>query len=382
MKSKLTPEMEKEIAELTGQMSQAEIAAYLTEKYGEEVTKSMVNKAQKRLGVKSQQNKSTAQLIQEEKKRIQTEMTKKELEQLLAERSKLEIVIDSIKEAIVPFEPEPINLQLSKRSKADEEVAVLLLSDLHIGKKTKSYNSDVFVRRLRELTKHLGIVINILRQTYPIRKLIILGLGDFVDHVSIYRTQAWHVDQHTMNQIYRVGIPELCTFMQAMSNFFKEVEFDGVRGNHGRAGKYLPEELNYDLILYETLRLACQNLKNVKFEISWDWYTIKEIMGHKFLLTHGDVIRSWLNIPFYGETQKGMRWQGALNEEWDYLVLGHWHTIHRLTWNNFEIIGNGCFVTDDDYPTQILGLKSENRQLLFGIHPIEKITWEYKLRLE
>lgn len=401
---------------MSADLSQAKIAKALSAEFGLVITKSAVAKRQIKLGLngvrdsKPGPDNTTQKLVEKQKERMRQEIAKRELEQLLKDKSKLEIVIDSIKEAIVPFAPEKIDLRLEKHKSTDEEVAVLMLSDLHIGKKTKSYNSEVFAERLRKLQSHIAKVINILRQIYPIKKLVIFGLGDFVDHVAIYKTHAWHVDQHTMNQIYRTGVPELCTFLQAMSNLFRQVEFVAVRGNHSRSGKFTPEELNFDLVLYETLQLACQNIKNLVFTIDWDWYHIHEIMGWKFMLTHGDVIRMYFQIPYYNQTQKAMRWQGSITGDptsqleeiltddkmplgkrieavqrttsaFHYLLMGHFHTCSRYTWNNVELITNGCFSTDDDFATQVLGLKSETKQIFFGVHPKEGITWDYKLRL-
>ena len=69
---------------------------------------------------------------------------------------------------------------------------------------------------------------------------------------------------------------------------------------------------------------------------------IAKISKFGFLLTHGHFIKTWLNIPFYGIKEKGMRWQGSLSKEetvlinkewvkikkeyWDFIVMGHFHT--------------------------------------------------------
>ncbi len=84
---------------------------------------------------------------------------------------------------------------------------------------------------------------------------------------------------------------------------------------------------------------------------------------------HGHQIRTWLNIPFYGMIQKGMRWQGSIKGKWDYMSVGHFHTPLNFVWNNFEVIGNGTMVSDDDYPQRELGLSSEEVQIIFMVHP-------------
>jgi len=409
------PEMEDELIELTGDMSQRNIANHLSAKYDTDVTKSMVYKRQVKLKLNRQgRPKTTDELVAEKKKHFQEEMSKNELEQLFLEKTKTEMVIDAIKESIIPIPAPKINTAKMKAVTTDEEVAVLDLSDLHAGKVTKSYNSEVFVKRLETLKNNVALIVNILRKSYPIRKLVILCKGDIVDNHAIYKTHAWHIDQHVMNQIFSLCVPALTDFISAMSGHFEQVEVVCVPGNHGRAGKFQPEELNFDTILYEVLKLATQNLHNVRWEITWDWYIIKEIMGWKFLVTHGSQIKMWLNIPIYGETQKGMRWQGSMKtskteiqseltkiikdssisdkekiknimvatSDWDYLSLAHFHFPHRIRWTNFEILCNGTFVTDDDFSLRDLGFNSEAKQILQGVHPKRGLTWYYKVDLE
>jgi hypothetical protein len=103
-------------------------------------------------------------------------------------------------------------------------------------------------------------------------------------------------------------------------------------------------------------------------------------MGKRFLISHGDCIPRYLNIPIYGITQRAMRWQGSLGE-FDYLCLGHFHTPIRMDWNQVEVIVNGCFVSEDMWVLKVIGMSTAPAQVFFGVHKNKGITWYYKVKL-
>lgn len=331
----------------------------------------------RKLGVKADnpvQKLISQKVMQEETKRLQ---------QLQAGEAKLKVLIDSVVGHISKIDPAKSVLpNLPTLKGTDPESLCVIMSDLHMGKKTPSYNSEIFKERLALMLRNILFLANIQRSAYKIDELVIFAVGDFVDGISIFPTHNWKVDEHVMGQIFKVGMPAMTEFLKELARHFKVVRFVGVRGNHGRTGKYNPEELNYDLMFYELLKAACVNLNNVKFEITWNWYQVADVRGKKFLCTHGDAIKMWLNIPIYGQTQKGMRWQGALPEAWEYLIMGHFHTIIRYYWNNFKVISNGTFVSGDDFAEQQLGMKSIAKQIMFGVHERQGVTWSYDLNLE
>lgn len=59
-----------------------------------------------------------------------------------------------------------------------DETVMLMLSDLHIGKKTATYNPRAFVKRLRKLEAAMMSIVTALRSGRPLKKLVILMNGD------------------------------------------------------------------------------------------------------------------------------------------------------------------------------------------------------------
>lgn len=314
------------------------------------------------------------------------------VDKLLKEKTDRDIIIDILKE-IVPkvvftpkaFTPAPKN--------GNNEVAVLNLNDVHIGR----YPMDVLRKKADELVSAVVKTIEIQRKGATINELVINVVGDIVDGDGIFPAQAYEQKFHLMEQMFGEPLPIMVAMFNELSNHFEKVTIHCVRGNHGRVSKYTDEKLNFDSIFYRILKLATQSNKRLVWNIYDSWYEIVKILKFGFLLTHGNYIKTWLNIPFYGIKEKGMRWQGSLTKQetimignewvkvqkkyWDYIVLGHFHTSLYFRWNNWRCILGGTWLDSDDFAESVLGLDSATEQTLFGIHENRGITWMRNINL-
>jgi len=271
---------------------------------------------------------------------------------------------------------------VKSRSGRHAETMVVLRSDLHPGLVTPTYNISKFRQRMAQLTERVIRIRDIISETIPIERLIIFDLGDLVTGQGIFANQSWSTEKHVLEQIYGLAAPEIIAQDLTWLEHFPEVAEYSVPGNHGRTGREYPEAVNWDNVVAQEIKSRMEKIKHFTMEPEWNWWRIVEVYGWKFLLVHGHQIRSWLNIPFYGLTQKGMRWQGSIPEGWNYLVHGHFHVPFNFPWNNFEIIGNGSLVSDDEFALRELGMNSRPAQQVFGVHPDHGITWRYTLMLD
>jgi len=262
--------------------------------------------------------------------------------------------------------PQPVK----RRSKRDPETMVLLRSDWHPGIITPSYNLDEFHRRVELLTEKLVLFRDIISETIPIEKLVLIDLGDMVSGQEIYPGQAWESEKHVLEQIYHEASPAIIKQNMTFLEYFPRVEEHSIPGNHGRTGKYVPSEANFDNVLAQDIYRRFENVKRFSMEIEWDWWKYVDIYGHRLLALHGNQIRSWLNIPWYGITQKGMKWQGSMPRgPWHCLVCGHFHVPFMMPFNNFRIICNGSLVSDDEFALREMGMSSTPAQQFFMVHP-------------
>ncbi len=88
--------------------------------------------------------------------------------------------------------------------------------------------------------------------------------------------------------------------------------------------------------------------ERVIFEVPDTWFQIVNVRGWKFLLVHGDDVRAWMQIPFYGAERYSGRWRellASLNAgfknipdtelpDFDYILLGHHH--NHAYWGNIR----------------------------------------------
>jgi len=279
----------------------------------------------------------------------------------------------------------PLNIQPPQipKFKRDEEELVILLSDCHIGHKTRSFNSKVFKKRLARYFRAIEIIMEIQRSAIPIKICNVFILGDIVhnDLLGRYVTLD-ELESPVIDQFINVAVPEVSNFLMSLTGLFEKVNVYGIRGNHGIVHKYAGLSTNWDYVIYKFIETRLSQQKRISFDFPKDFFKIVRIQNHNFLLVHGDQIPMHLTLPWYGTTTRAMRWQGSMPKRFEYLCLGHIHHPSIVAWNEMEIIQNGCFVTDDEWLRKTLGLKSEAKQIIFGVHPRVGISFRYTIDLE
>jgi predicted phosphodiesterase len=269
------------------------------------------------------------------------------------------------------------------------ETAVLVISDVHVGKKTPSYNPGVFVKRLHRLQDNTMSIITGLRTIRPIKKIVVVFCGDVVDAESVYPSQAVeHISHTVLDQIFTLALPAFTEFFTFLLANFEEVEVQAVRGNHGRqnAAKWTSSKsTNWDFVLYKALEVATRGQNRLVWNIhDKDWKALFRVEGQGFLATHGDMILRYYSLPHYGMTRQAERWQNAYRDKirLTNFIYGHFHSaIAGMRFNQLSIFVNGSFVTDDEYAEEHIGVASVPEQLLLGVHPKKGISWRYVLSL-
>lgn len=332
------------------------------------------------------------------------ETTEKEVKRIKAENRKLrkitraydkeiliqEKIVEVVKDSILSIPEIKIPELIVHGISENEEVAVLLMSDVHIGKKTATYNPKVFVKRLGRLRLSMMSIVQAQRSIRPIKKLVIVMNGDFADAEAIYPSQAVDfISIPIIDQIFTVGVPELVSFLGFCLESFEEVECYCQMGNHGQqnAAKWSSSKsTNWDSVLYKVLEASTLNQPRIKWHIATkDWKSIFKILGYGFLAYHGNGIKRFYNSPFYGMTRQAERWANAYRDKLrlDYVLYSHFHSLDTgMRHNRMMIFVNGSFTTDDSYAEENIGVASIPEQLLFGVHPKFGVTWRYPLCLE
>ena len=285
----------------------------------------------------------------------------------------------------------------SKRGEGKiEESAVLLLSDLHGDQIIKAsrvsnveeYNFDVFCKRMERL---VDVTIDHLTEnmkSYSFKTLYVFSLGDLVSgeiHGSTEHTKWRNAIKNA------VGVGEVIGMaLSDLSANFDKVIVCSVSGNHGRRSirkNFRGAHDNWDYLVNIQAQNKCrQHIEDGKIEfVTPDaWSMMVDVEGHTFHLSHGDDIKSFNGIPFYGMERKSRRLIsiGAVTGKIpEYLCIGHYHVQMSMQTTNGEHLMSGSFPAADEFSYEQLGAYSEPFQLLFGVHCRMGKTWSLPIRL-
>lgn len=279
-----------------------------------------------------------------------------------------------VQEVIVPKYPQ---------GKGDPEEMVMLISDFHAGHLTATTNAEVLAKRMEQYVRVALKILRLNRRAHPVNKLHIFMLGDLVSGENIgYMISLDELEMVLSRQMFEVAVPVLEKAILTLRPHFPEgVDVWECPGNHGRISKINADTTNMDGFVYRFLEARLSEYKDVRFHFDpMSFYRLVEVMEHKFLLMHGDQIRMVLTLPFYGLTTRAMRLRESVGD-FNYLVVGHFHSAAMLRWIDMEILMNGCFVSDDQWGLKTLGMAGVPNQLLFFVHPRQGISARYVINL-
>lgn len=289
----------------------------------------------------------------------------------------------------LPTVPAPGPLKIE--SKKTAESVVLVGSCWHIGETINKqemgglneYDFDVFARRLQYvIDKTISYTVRNM-QAHAFEEVQVLLTGDMVSGII-------HDELEASNQLNIVEQAHLGALVTAqalleLARAFPRVVVTGVVGNHGRVkhAKYYKHKqtVNWDFVFYQTLALLLRNQKNVQFHIPMSFWAGVEIQGHNFLVMHGDIIKSWGSIPFYGINRAVARWveiQSSVDKFFEYFVFSHFHTKAILQGVRGERIMNASLKGGDEYAVD-MGFFNDPIQLLFGVHQKYGKSWELSI---
>ncbi len=309
-------------------------------------------------------------------------------------RTLYEIIGENILRAVQAFPPPkaPKPDPLRFRRKHEPEEMVLLFSDSQIGQLVDqkesgglgAYNVDIFLEHLEFLKISLKKIFEIHLDNTPYLVFNIFFLGDIVEGSTIFPGQERQTDMHVVEQVM-FAVDKIAEFVAWIAALYPwKIRCYCVVGNHGRVGKKSEQSPlnNFDVLVYNYISEKLKNYPSVEFHISRSWWMLVERMKHLFLLVHGDDIRAWMGIPYYGIERSESRYQkmiGGAGEGFHYFCCGHHHQEAAI---KSRIFVNGSWVGGSEFSIKTLQVASPPSQLLFSVHPLFGVTWERNLRLQ
>lgn len=330
--------------------------------------------------------------IDREKAEIVKRVEQREYSRLLRERAKLELVCDTLRAGIAGLPTlEPVTVRPVHDGPYDDEHAVLMLSDCHIGYRLTrdqavglwEYDYSVFKRYLHNLADKLAQIFP--RHNYRIPVLHLHFLGDITDGALTYIGQQRSLDLSMMQQSM-AALDQFTWFIRDCLLLVDTVECDAVWGNHprvGQKGEVDPAD-NFDVVAYNFLKIRFENEPRVKWNVSEAPFLLTNICGWTQALMHGDRIPRHLGIPWYGITRHNQNLVALVDDladvHIDTVEMGHFHEpawLAMRTWGGCYI--NGSFTGATDLSIHGMQKATQPLQWLYGISPERAVTWDYKL---
>jgi hypothetical protein len=360
-----------------------------------------------------------------EKEKIIEKTQNNKIKESIESIAKTDLIIEKIIKSITKApKVEPFSINIIKTNHSPQE-AFLLISDCHVGLSVipeevggiGGYNTEIYMKRLKNLVNTAFRITDLHRKTHIIETLHIPMLGDLVHGSNDAGKWGFlHTEQNIMDQIFNT-LSSIGDALLTLSQYYKNVKVYGVVGNHGRVGKRGVEKnfVNWDYLVYKWLEGRLEYQKNIEFLIPRTPFYVLEALGQKFLLTHGSNIKSWNQIPWYGinrieskyrnlmdrsktvekmfmmASQQGINIKNAedmarfafnYNNSFKYMICGHFHQMGEVeTASGGRVILNASFIGGDDYSINDLTSASTPAQKFFGINKHRK-TWSYDIELD
>ncbi len=304
-----------------------------------------------------------------------------------------EAVADELKKTVTPIKPLPRPSTPRTTKGKIWESCVLHLSDEHADtivlphqvSGLERYNFKVALRRAEEL---VSTVIDFTQKTlsnYHFSTLWIFANGD---HVSgEIHNAADHSEYRNMFK-NSLAVGQMHSLMfRDLAKHFPSIKVLYLSGNHGRRTlkkDYHNPHDNWDYLVAKVAELHCTDLTNVEFLIPDSFSANVNIEGHGFCVSHGDDIRSWNSIPWYGierKTRRLLALNAAVDRKVKYYCFGHFHNPASQSSLNGEVMINGSWVATDPYAINSLSVFNEPSQWLHGVHHKNGISWRLNVSL-
>ena len=332
---------------------------------------------------------------------VEEESTKQALERALREldeakrhkKALVDKVYEACFDAASAFEYPTLTPPAADLRKGTADVAVWVMSDWQLGKRTPDYDSEVCERRVREYGSIAKRLTEDHRSHVPVRECHIYCLGDMIEGELIFPGQAHRIDASLFRQLAVYGPRILIGLIRDALATYEKVRVVWVKGNHGdlggRSRREMHPESNGDAMLYEIVRARLEGDDRLTTSPTYVdgeglWYAVDPIGDHAFFLWHGYQNQggSALGYPWYGFGKKiGGYATGAVPEWFDYSIAGHYHTPSRFNVGRITHWGNGSTESTNTYAQEALAAMGRPSQWLFFVHPQHGVVAEHEVKL-
>ena len=304
-----------------------------------------------------------------------------QLKDLLKERGKYKSLVDDLKSAIIASDPYPPIQLIGKPASSSPIAAVLKLSDWQIGEVTQAaetegfgeFNFVIAERRVFNLIEgFLGWVDMHRKAGYNIQSLHIFSEADLVSGNIHYELEVTNEFPVTVAAV-KAGMLLSETIRQLAPHFDEVVVWEMSADNHGRLTRKSQAKQgglnNYSYVAHVVCNETLKNHKNIDIHMGEGTKLLADVLGKKFLISHGHHIMGQMGIPYYGmerdRAREAVKRQNT-DKSFDYISIGHWH-VPAIISGNILVNGSLTGTTEFDHMSGRHALPS---QVSFMVHPV------------
>ena len=293
--------------------------------------------------------------------------TSKENRTILQAWNDWDDILDSVKSAAK--EINKIKIASGKKAKKSKKkkgmTKELLLSDIHFGKLTGSFNLEILKERLDEVVHATISEIERDSKEYNIDEIVVAFLGDIIENYSMHVLEsAKGCEFGNAKQIHEALKTLFSKVIVPINNLGIPMRVVGVTGNHDRDGTqrtmHDPGEENFTYVIYNAIKDFAEvaGLKNIEFVIPKEPWAIIDIYGNNVLYEHYDNCKSPDRKALEAHMTKRAH---QLDTLIDYMRGGHFQ--EPTSFKNGRIQINGCLTGNDSFAS-VLGFNGEASQTL------------------
>lgn len=298
---------------------------------------------------------------------------------LLSDRGHQQELLRELTRSVVAADPYP-RVLFSPGEPSNSPVApVMKVSDWQIGEQISAdetegfggFNFDKAKSRVFEYAQKTLDWVSMHRNGgYRIPELHIFSEADHVSgniHYELEVTNEFTVMEATANAGLLLG--EMIAKVAA--HFHRIVVHEMSADNHGRLTRKNQwkqgAKNNYSWLVHVIANAYLKNHQNVEVRQAPGSKTLADVLGKRFLLSHGHSVQMWNGIPYYGLERERAREaikRMNTNKTFDYMSIGHFHVPAWI--NGILINGNLPGTTEFDHAQ---GRHSPPSQVTFMVHP-------------
>lgn len=321
--------------------------------------------------------------VQEDQLREEVKLLKRENSDYAKALASQEGLFDRIVEATRISVEKPAYKPARQKATLPARSVVLPIYDLQFGAhvvasdtpgRKGSYDSRVFDQRLARYIEGVEGSLRDYAASHRLQEALIVLGGDMVEGDEIFPGQSWQLELDPPRQVWELAV-KLGDALQriiatAKSEFgIPKVGIYAVPGNHGKVGGKRggarPTTYSWDWLLFKILadRLRAEPVEH--FAIEPGGAVLFGAADFVFLAIHGDEIRGWGGLPFYGLTKFDGRAMRLHQTVYDYLLMGHHHQPASIPNGSGETIVSGDWMGGTNLSRMMTAASRPQQNVLF-----------------